>query len=60
LSCEVQLATAALGRARRIPAEVAERCRRDALQFDPAHGAGQYVLDALLRQVDRIDSSYKV
>jgi hypothetical protein len=60
LSCEVQLATAALGRARRITAEVAERCRCDALQFDPAHGAGQDVLDALLRQVDRIDSSYKV
>jgi ribulose-5-phosphate 4-epimerase/fuculose-1-phosphate aldolase len=58
-ACEIQLATAALGRARPIAPEVAERCTRDALQFDPAYGAGQDVLDALLRQVDKIDSSYK-
>ena len=58
-ACEIQLATAALGRARPIAPEVAARCTRDALQFDPAFGAGQDVLDALLRQVDKIDSSYK-
>ena len=58
-ACEIQLATAALGRARPIAPEVAAGCTRDALQFDPAFGAGQDVLDALLRQVDKIDSSYK-
>lgn len=58
-ACEIQLATAALGRSRQVPPEVAARCTRDALQFDPAYGAGQDVLDALLRQADKIDSSYK-
>ncbi|CAG4892251.1 hypothetical protein R52603_01376 [Paraburkholderia saeva] len=58
-ACEIQLATAALGLARVISGEVAARCSRDALQFDPRHGAGQDVLDALLRQVDRIDPSYR-
>lgn len=58
-ACEVQLATASLGAARPIPDEVSMRCTRDALQFDPRHGAGQDVLDAMLRQVDRIDPSYK-
>ena len=58
-ACEIQLATAALGPARMIPDEVAARCTRDSLQFDPRYGAGEDVLDALLRQVDRIDPSYK-
>jgi ribulose-5-phosphate 4-epimerase/fuculose-1-phosphate aldolase len=58
-ACEIQLATAALGPARLISAEVAARCTRDALQFDPRYGAGQDVLDALLRQVERLDPSYK-
>lgn len=58
-ACEIQLATAALGRARFIAPDIAARCTRDSLQFDPAYGAGQDVLDALLRQVDKIDSSYK-
>jgi ribulose-5-phosphate 4-epimerase/fuculose-1-phosphate aldolase len=58
-ACEIQLATAALGRARPIAPDIAAQCARDSLQFDPAYGAGQDVLDALLRQVDRIDPSYK-
>lgn len=58
-ACEIQLAGAALGRTRPIEPDVAARCARDALQFDPAYGAGQDVLDALLRQVDKIDPSYK-
>jgi rhamnose utilization protein RhaD (predicted bifunctional aldolase and dehydrogenase) len=37
----------------------AAKCTRDALQFNPAHGAGRDVFDALVRQVDRIDDSYK-
>jgi hypothetical protein len=33
--------------------DVAAKCTRDALQFNPNHGAGNDVLDALIRQVDR-------
>ncbi|SDG48177.1 class II aldolase/adducin family protein [Paraburkholderia phenazinium] len=58
-ACEIQLATAALGAARMIPDDISARCTRDSLQFDPRHGAGQDVLDALLRQVERVDPSYK-
>lgn len=58
-ACEIQLATAALGPARLVPDEVAQRCTRDSLQFEPRYGAGQDVLDALLRQAERIDPSYK-
>ncbi len=58
-ACEVQLATAALGAPRVIADEIAARSTRDALQFDPRRGAGEDVLRALLRQVDRIDPSYR-
>lgn len=59
-ACEIQLATSALGgQTIAIPPEVSARATRDALQFDPAHGAGQNVFDALLRKVDRLDPSYK-
>jgi ribulose-5-phosphate 4-epimerase/fuculose-1-phosphate aldolase len=58
-ACEVQLATAALGAPRLIADDIAARSTRDALQFDPRHGAGADVLRALLRQVDRLDPSYR-
>jgi hypothetical protein len=32
---------------------IAAKCTRDALQFNPNHGAGNDVLDALIRQVER-------
>ena len=59
-ACEIQLATFSMGPARPVPDAVAARCTRDALQFNPRHGAGQDVFDALVRQVDRVDSSYKL
>lgn len=31
----------------------------DSLQFDPRFGAGRDMFDALVRQVDRIDPSYR-
>ena len=43
-----------------IPEAIAAGCTRDSLQFDPRHGAGRDVFNALVRQVDRIDASYKV
>jgi ribulose-5-phosphate 4-epimerase/fuculose-1-phosphate aldolase len=58
-ACEIQMATFSMGKARPVPEEVAMRCSRDALQFDPRHGAGQDVFDALVRRVERIDASYK-
>ncbi len=57
-ACEVQLATFSMGKAIAVDPAVAERCTRDALQFDPVHGAGQDMFAALTRQVTRIDPSY--
>ena len=59
-ACDVQLATFSMGKAIPVTADVASKCTRDALQFSPEHGAGQDVFDALVRQVDRIDPSYKM
>ena len=58
-ACEIQLATFSMGPAMAVSPAIAEKCTRDALQFNPSHGAGQDVFDALLRQVDRIDASYQ-
>jgi ribulose-5-phosphate 4-epimerase/fuculose-1-phosphate aldolase len=58
-ACEIQVSTFSMGPALRIPQEIAERCSRDSLQFDARHGAGQDVFDALVRQLDRVDTSYK-
>jgi ribulose-5-phosphate 4-epimerase/fuculose-1-phosphate aldolase len=57
-ACEVQVATFSMGKAIAVDTEVAARCTRDALQFDPKHGAGQDMFAALTRQVARIDPSY--
>ena len=61
-ACEIQLATFSMGGAQAalpVSEAVAQRCTHDALQFNPNHGAGRDVFDALVRQVDRIDSSYR-
>jgi ribulose-5-phosphate 4-epimerase/fuculose-1-phosphate aldolase len=58
-ACEVQLATAALGPAIPIPEAVQRKCSADSLQFTAKFGAGQDVLDAMLRKVERIDPSYR-
>ena len=58
-ACEIQLATLSMGAAIPVPEAIAAKCTRDALQFNPAHGAGRDVFDALVRQVDRIDDSCK-
>jgi hypothetical protein len=38
---------------------VQRKASADALQFDPTYGGGRDVFDALVRQVDRIDDSYR-
>jgi ribulose-5-phosphate 4-epimerase/fuculose-1-phosphate aldolase len=58
-ACEIQLATLSMGPAIAVSEAIAARCTRDALQFNPHHGAGRDVFDALVRQVDRLDTSYK-
>ncbi|MFP5467127.1 MAG: class II aldolase/adducin family protein [Gammaproteobacteria bacterium] len=61
-ACEIQMATFGMGgpqAAIPVPEAIAARCTRDALQFSPHHGAGRDVFDALVRQVDRIDISYR-
>lgn len=58
-ACEIQLATLSMGQPIPVPEAIAAQCTRDALQFNPNHGAGQDVYDALVRQVDRLDASYK-
>ena len=59
-ACEIQMATLSMGEPLPVPAAVAAKCTRDSLQFDQKHGgAGVDVFDALTRQVDRIDDSYK-
>ena len=58
-ACEIQMATLSMGQPITVPPSIAAKCTRDALQFNPNHGAGQDVFDALVRQVDRIDASYR-
>jgi ribulose-5-phosphate 4-epimerase/fuculose-1-phosphate aldolase len=59
-ACEIQMATLGMGQPLPVPEAVAAKCTRDSLQFDQKHGgAGVDVFDALTRQVNRIDDSYK-
>jgi ribulose-5-phosphate 4-epimerase/fuculose-1-phosphate aldolase len=58
-ACDIQLAQAAMGPARLVPEAVAQKTTHDSFQFDAQFGAGQDVFDALVRQVDRLDDSYK-
>lgn len=58
-ACEVQVTQAALGPASAVSAAVAERTTRQSVEFDAQFGAGQDVLDALMRQIDRVDKSYQ-
>ena len=58
-ACEIQLATLSMGAAIPVSDLVAQRCTRDALQFNPNLGAGRDLFDALVRQVDRVDASYQ-
>ncbi|VVE30231.1 class II aldolase/adducin family protein [Pandoraea anhela] len=48
-ACEIQLATSMMGPSLSIAPEITAKCAKDALQFDPAFGAGRDVFDALVR-----------
>lgn len=58
-ACDIQVAGAALGPTLAVSEAVQRRSSADALQFDARHGAGRDVFDALVRQVDRRDRSYR-
>jgi ribulose-5-phosphate 4-epimerase/fuculose-1-phosphate aldolase len=58
-ACEIQMATLSMGQAIAVPQAIAEKCTRDALQFNPNHGAGEDVFQSLVRQVDRQDTGWR-
>jgi ribulose-5-phosphate 4-epimerase/fuculose-1-phosphate aldolase len=58
-ACEIQLAAQSMGPVIDIPDEIQAKCTRDSLQFNAKFGAGRDVFDALVRQVDAIDPSYR-
>jgi ribulose-5-phosphate 4-epimerase/fuculose-1-phosphate aldolase len=58
-ACEIQLATLSMGAVIPVSDDIARRCTRDSLQFSSAHGAGRDMFDALVRQVERIDSGFR-
>jgi len=58
-ACDIQVAGAALGPTYSIPESVQRQSSADALQFDVKYGGGRDVFDALVRQIDRRDASYR-
>lgn len=58
-ACEVQVATATLGKQRAISVPVLESCVRDSLNFNPKYGAGEDSFAAMQRLIDRIDPGYR-
>jgi len=58
-ACEIQLAAAAMGPLIELPEDIQRKSTRDSLQFDPAFGAGRDVFAALMRMLDRADTSYR-
>ena len=59
-ACDIQVAQAALGPAITLSPAVAAKTTYESFQFDAQFGAGQDVLDALVRRVDKMDASYKL
>jgi ribulose-5-phosphate 4-epimerase/fuculose-1-phosphate aldolase len=58
-ACEIQMAALAMGPVIELSEAIQRKCTRDSLQFNPQFGAGQDVIDAYTRQIDRIDPSYR-
>jgi len=58
-ACEIQLATLSMGKPRLVSEAIQRKCTADSLQFNAKFGTGQDVFDALTRQIDRIDPSYR-
>ena len=59
-ACEIQVAAMGMGEELiEIPTPALEQATRVSFQFDPKFGAGVDMFNALVRQIDRIDQSYK-
>ncbi len=58
-ACEIQVATLAMGAPRLIAEDIQRKCTADSLQFNPKFGAGEDVLAALTRRLDREDPGYR-
>lgn len=59
-ACDIQVAGAAMGPTQPIPEVIQVQASADALQFDPRYGGGRDVFNALVRQVEKKDSSYRL
>jgi ribulose-5-phosphate 4-epimerase/fuculose-1-phosphate aldolase len=58
-ACEIQLATASLGNAIQVPADVIAVHQRDLHMTQIPGGPGKAEFDAMVRRVDRIDTSWR-
>ena len=58
-ACEAQLASMSMGKVKEIPSNILEKCVRDSLNFNPKYGAGEDALAAMIRIIEKQDSSYK-
>jgi len=59
-ACEIQVAAKGMNdELIAIPTPVLEQATRTSFQFDPKFGAGVDVFNALIRQIDRKDQSYR-
>lgn len=58
-ACDIQVAGAALGPTTPVGEAVQRQSSADALQFDPRHGGGRDVFDALIRLIDQRAPSYR-
>ena len=58
-ACEIQVATLSMGKAVMIPEDVVAVHQRDLHQVQIPGGAGRAEFDALVRLVDKIDTSWR-
>ncbi len=58
-ACEIQVAGAALGPTVPVPQGVQIQASADAVQFEPGHPAARFIFEALRRQVEKTDPSFK-
>lgn len=59
-ACDIQVAGAALGATVAVPEAIQRKSSADALQFDPRHGGGRDVFDAMVRLIDKRAPSYRI
>ncbi len=58
-ACEVQLATLSMGKPVFVPQDVIETHHRDTPKMRVSGGRGQIEFDAMIRQIDKIDRSWR-